>query len=52
MAFTFLDPWVRKFRKLEENESTNVIKNAKKNIKTLINDYEIDPVATTPTPGS
>jgi hypothetical protein len=52
MASTFLDPRVQKFKKFEEKEATNVIKNAKKYIKKLINDHEIDPVAaSTPTAG-
>ena len=51
-ASTFLDPRVQKFKKFEEKEATNAIKNAKKYIKKLINDHEIDSVAaSTPTAG-
>jgi len=42
MASTFLDPRVRKFK---EKEALNAIKNAKKYIKSFINDHEIDPIA-------
>ena len=52
MASTFLDPRVRKFKKFKEKESQNAINNAKKYIKSFINDHEIDPIAaSTPTPG-
>ena len=52
MASTFLDPRVRKFKKFNEKESLNAINNAKKFIKSFINDHEIDPIAaSTPTPG-
>ena len=45
MASTFLDPRVRKFKKLKEKEALNAINNAKKYIKSFINDHEIDPIA-------
>ncbi len=44
MASTFLDP--------REKEALSAINNAKKYIKSFINDHEIDPIAaSTPTPG-
>ena len=52
MVSSFLDPRVRIFKKFKEKEALNAINNAKKYIKPLINDHEIDPiVASTPTPG-
>ena len=46
MGSTFLDPRVRKtFKKFKEKEALNAINNAKKYIKSFINDHEIDPIA-------
>ena len=52
MASTFLDTRVRKFKKFKEKEALNAINNAKKYIKSFINDHEIDPIpSSTTTPG-
>jgi hypothetical protein len=49
MASSFLDPRLQKFK---EKEALNAINNAKKYIKSFINDHEIDPIpSSTPTPG-
>jgi len=49
MASSFLDPRLQKFK---EKEALNAINNAKKYIKSFINDHEIDPIpSSTPKPG-
>jgi len=45
MASTFLVPRVRKFKKFKKKEALNAINNAKKYIKSFINDHEIDSIA-------